>query len=159
MTFLTYLSKKLTGMAALSEDCLNKLNKSELVALISGLQNKMDSLKSFFLLRNQESKWKFSQLKSNILGTKMVINCYPSSSAIWIGKPSALQEFLLQLVLSLTEIRIHIMLKVSWFILMRDKMLLLTSRALFVMHFLKAGFEVIPSNIEVSVLAIGKKQL
>lgn len=42
---------------------------------------------------------------------------------------------------------------------MRDKMLLLTSRALFVTYFLKAGIEVIPSNIEVSVLAIGKKQL
>ena len=38
-------------------------------------------------------------------------------------------------------------------------MLLLTSRALFVTYFLKAGIEVIPSNIEVSVLAIGKKQL
>ena len=48
LIFLTHLSETIIGMAALSEDCLGKLNKSELVAHVSSLQNKMDSIKSIF---------------------------------------------------------------------------------------------------------------
>lgn len=48
LIFSAHLSETITGMIALSEDCLGKINKSELVALVSGLQYKMDLLKSIF---------------------------------------------------------------------------------------------------------------
>ena len=91
MTFLTYLFETLTEMATLSKDCLGKLSRSELVGLVSGLQNKLDSLKSILFNEIEKLNWKLSWLKSDIVGTKTLINCYPSGSSVWVGKSWTLQ--------------------------------------------------------------------
>ena len=64
--------RPLAWMAALSEESLNCTSK--IVALVSGLQNKIDIQNSYFTDEMIKLKESFNQLRSDILATKNANN-------------------------------------------------------------------------------------
>ena len=59
-------------MAALTEESVNKLNKPDLVALVVGLQSKMDSVNSDLVAELRKMREGFDQMKSDLSVTKKV---------------------------------------------------------------------------------------
>ena len=57
-------------MTALTEESLNKLNKSDFVALVVSLQNKMDSVNSDLVAELRKMRDGFDQMKSGLSVTK-----------------------------------------------------------------------------------------
>ena len=57
-------------MAALTEESLNKLNKTDLVALVVNLQSKMDLVNSDLVAELRKMREGFDQMKSDLSVTK-----------------------------------------------------------------------------------------
>ena len=57
-------------MAALTEESLNKLNKTDLVALVVNLQSKMDLVNSDLVAELRKMREGFDQMKSDMSVTK-----------------------------------------------------------------------------------------
>ena len=57
-------------MAALTEESLNKLSKSDLVTLVVNLQSKMDSVNSDLVAELRKMKEGFDQMKPDLSVTK-----------------------------------------------------------------------------------------
>ena len=83
-------------MAALTEESRNKLNKTDLVALVVNLQSKMDSVNSDLVAELRKMTEGFDQMKSDLSVTKKsehsIIRKTPNYRKAMLGKCLVFQD-------------------------------------------------------------------